>query len=57
MRCMGTAQEGCMLYWTNSESHPQENNSCRATNFPSQKPSKEDEEDMRGTAEGAITNS
>ena len=44
------------LFWTNPRSNILRNNSCKATNLPSQKPSKEDKQDMRDTAGEARLN-
>ena len=49
-------QECYGLYWTNPGGNIPQNNSCMATNHPSRKPSKLDEQDMWDTAGELRTN-
>ena len=41
------AQECYELYWTNPGTNSSQESSCMATYYPSQKPSKLDEQDMK----------
>ena len=47
---MGTTQECYMLFWTNPGSTTFQNSCCTATQLPSNKPSKQEEQDMLDTA-------
>ena len=47
---MGTTQEYFILFWTNSGSSTQQNNSCLAIYLPSHKPLKYNEQDLLAIA-------
>ena len=54
---MEIAQERYEIYGKNPGSNILQNSSCTATDLPSQKPSKLDEQDIRDTAGEVRTNS